>query len=103
MINFTLIHPRMTREALGEIPYFLSEEDPRSAAEQINANYPFGGWQKFRGFTKADDKGGLKYPGDPVMRPLASAKLRDETIYFYQSAWVGIFQPDGSFEIARLD
>lgn len=103
MIKFELLHPQMTHEALGQIPCFFSESDPRPARKQINEAYVFGGWQSFQGFTAVNAAGGLKYPGDPIMSPLAKATLRDETIYFYRSAWVSIFQPDGTFEIARID
>lgn len=102
MIEFELLHPRMTKEALGNIPYFFSEADPRPAREQINEAYVFGGWQPFKGFKMVEDFG-LKFPNDPVMKPVAVAKLRDETINFYQWAWVSIVQPDGSFEVARID
>lgn len=102
MIVFTLLHPWMTYEALGELPYFLSEADPRGAEAQFNANYPFGGFQLMKGFS-SNSHAELKYPGDPAMKPLAKATLRGETIYVYESAWVVIFQPDNSFVIARMD
>jgi hypothetical protein len=47
--------------------------------------------------------GNIKYPGDPQNKLLFEAKLRDETIRVYEHAWVAIAQPDGSFEIARMD
>ena len=84
----------------GYIPSFLSEDDPRSAAEQIAAEY-VGGWSKFDGFKMIDES--LKYPGDPALQPLAEGWLRDEHILVYESAWVAIVQKDGSFEVARLD
>jgi hypothetical protein len=34
MVEFELLHPRMTREHLGYLPMFLSSDDPRSAREQ---------------------------------------------------------------------
>jgi len=45
----------------------------------------------------------LRYPGDPILAPLAQAKLRDELIVFYRHALVAIIQPDGSFEVSRVD
>lgn len=102
MIQFEMLHPQMTPEYLGNIPYFFSKEDPRSAREQINDNYPFGGWQPFKGFELGEDNT-LVFPGDHKLVPLAQAKLREETICFYRSAWVAIIQPDGSFEVARID
>lgn len=97
------LHPDMSTEHLGLIPYFLDDADPRTAAEQIHANYEFGGWQPFDGWLYMKDDGTLRYPGDPVLRPLAKTKLRNEELFFYNHGWVGIRQPDGRFEVARLD
>jgi len=102
MIRFTLLHPRMTHDALGIVPEFFSEHDPAPAREQIEKNYQHGGgWNPFPGFTMTDV--GLRYPGDPIMQVLAEANLRDETIRFYDHSWLAIIQPDGSYEIARVD
>lgn len=87
----------------GLIPSMLDETDPRKAAVQFDANYQHGGgWRPMVGF-KVKDNGSLKYPGDPVMPPLAAMRLRDELIMIYQAGFVGIFQKDGSFEVARMD
>lgn len=89
---------------LGFIPSFLSEYDPRPAREQLDQNYAHGGgWSPMPGWQLQSDGESLRYPGDPVLHPLAEAKLRDETIRFYDCAFVAIFQPDGSFEVDRLD
>lgn len=87
---------------LSILSTFLSEADPRPATEQFNSTYRFGGWQPFKGFT-LNDGDGLKYPGDPILYPIASAKLRDETIHLYRSDWVAVIQSDRSFSVARLD
>lgn len=102
MLHWELLHPRADFEMLGFLPSFVFEDDPRHAAEQFNERYVFGGWSPFRGFEFDPKDGSISYPGDPVMKPLAKAQLRDETIYFYQSAWVGIHGPLG-FEISRMD
>ena len=94
-------HPQFRPAMLGFIPSFLSEDDPRPAAEQIAARY-VGGWMPFHGFRMLPN-GDLAYPGDAPTQLLAETKLRDETIRFYDSAWVAIVQPDGTHEIARLD
>jgi len=95
-------HPQATPEMLGFIPQMLSEHDPRPAREQFDSAYGHcGGWQAFHGFTMTAT--GLRYPGDPEMPLLAETKLRDETIRFYDCAWVAIVQPDGSYEICRMD
>lgn len=82
---------------------FLSEHDPRPAAEQIDDNYAHGGgWSPFKGFTVLED-GSIQYPGDPAHPILAETRLRDEIIRFYDSSWLMIMQPDGSYEISRID
>jgi hypothetical protein len=102
MLTFELLHPRMTHEALGLIPEFLSHNDTRPAAEQINTNYAHGGgWSPMRGWEMEGDC--IRYPGDSLLHPLAKAKLRDEEIFLYESAWLAIRQPDGSFEVSRVD
>jgi hypothetical protein len=89
--------------AVGFIPTFFSNLDPRPAREQIEDNYQFGGgFFMMNGFTVGKDRA-LKYPGDPIMPVLAEAKLRDEIICVYPSAFVAIFQPDGSYVVTRLD
>ena len=96
-------HPRMTADALGFIPSFLDERNPRSAREQIDDNYRHGGgWRSFKGHTMLPN-GNLSYPGDPITQLLAETKLRDEVIRFYEHSWVAIIQPDGSYDIARID
>jgi len=88
------------------LSHFWDEADPRPAKEQANTSYVYGGWQPFSGFTllgseKTTYK--LAYPGDPPQVELSRAKLRDEIIVLFPSAWVAIIQLDGSCEIARMD
>ncbi len=94
-------HPKFAPEMLGYIPSFLSVNDPRPAREQIASAY-CGGWSSFHGFTMLHS-GNLSYPGDPEIMLLAETRLRNEIIRFYYCAWLAIIQPDGSFEVARLD
>ena len=99
---WTAKHPKADLDMLGYLPSMLNEADPRSAREQIDANYNHGGgWQPFKGHTMLAN--GLAYPDDPVMPLLFETKLRDEIIRFYDCAWLAIVQPDGSYEIARVD
>lgn len=98
---WTFKHPRMTLERLGYIPQFIQASDPRKAAKQIAQAY-IGGWHPFTGFEMLSN-GDLKYPGDPPVKLLAEAKLREETIRFYEHSWLAVIQPDGTFEISRLD
>lgn len=98
---WTRKHPRATPEWLGYIPGFLSEHDPRPAAQQIHERY-ISGWIPFEGFTMSSN-GDLLYPGDPPTKLLYESKLRNEVIRFYQHSWLAVIQPDGTFEVARLD
>ena len=96
-------------ETLGYIPFFINSGDPRPAAEQIHTAYAHGGgWKPFEGFQFLEDPfdiSGTKiqYPGDPPLKILAWATLRDETIMVFELAWTAIQQKDGSVEISRLD
>ena len=81
---------------------FLSESNPHSAREQLDAGYrQFGGWQPFHGFVMTAR--GLEYPRDAPQPLLAEARLRHELVRLYKGSWVAIVQPDGSYEIARMD
>jgi len=107
MIHFTktrFANPAINLDdLLGFIPQFFSPADPRPARDQANENYAHGGgWSPFDGFELRSD-GYIKYPGDPAMPPLAIAHLRDEEIILYPHFWLMIKQPDGSFEISRMD
>jgi len=102
LVKWQLLHPRMKLENLGYLRFFLHKDDRRPAAEQINERYRYGGWESFKGFESLGD-GKLSYPGDPVLIPLACAYLRTEVIYFYEHDWVAVFQPNGSFEVSRVD
>jgi len=81
----------------------LHDDDPRPAREQFQERYAHGGgWRPMKGHKMGEDME-IKYPGDPVMWPWALMKLRDETVVVYQYGWVAIIQPDGSYEVARMD
>lgn len=103
MIKFTLKVPGITGEVLGIVPFFFSEDDPREARDQVHEAYAHGGgWSPFEGFEMLEN-GNLKFPGDPETQLLAEAKLRDETLRFYDHSWLAIIQPSGGFEVGRLD
>ena len=102
MLEWELRHSRVTLEVLGRLPSFLSENDPRPAREQLDAGYKkFGGWKPFKGFTMTAR--GLEYPNDPPQPLLAETRLRDEVVQLYKGSWVVVIQPDGNYEIARMD
>lgn len=101
--SWKTLHPLVTREHLGLLPYMLFTNDRRPAREQLDTGYRHGGgWRPFEGFKMLPDFS-IQYPGDPVHRPIAECMLRDERVVLYDYSWVAIIQRDGSFEIARMD
>lgn len=102
-VEWKMLHPNATMAHLGFLPSFLRGDDPAPAGKQLDAGYKFaGGWRPQKGFKLTEDNS-LHYPGDPPLRPVAEAKLRDETICFYDLAYVAVIQPDRSFEVCRMD
>lgn len=97
-------HPRMTLDQLGFIPGWIREEDPRGIADQIDHWYKYGGFKQYpiTGFERKRELC-LKYPGDPLMCPLATLELRGETFAYYGHGICAVFQPDLSFVAARID
>lgn len=93
---------RQVFAAVGIIPVFLSETDPRPAREQFAERY-IGGWMPIEGFAFHPDTLTLTYPGDPPMYAIAKATLREETILVFPHAWVLILQPNGTWEVSRMD
>jgi hypothetical protein len=97
------VHPAAVMDHLGLIPNLIAEFDARPASKQIEDNYSYGGgWNPMSGFKLLSD-GNIQYPGDPALRVLWETRLRDETIRVYEHAWVSITQPDGTFEVSRMD
>lgn len=90
-------------DIVGLVSLFIVTDEAVPAAKQLDQGYAHGGgWSPFNGFIHEGDFI-LRYPGDPSMPPLAKCQLGDETILAYPHAWFAIFQPDGSFEVARMD
>lgn len=86
----------------GDLRFFANENITTPLKEQINAAYSFG-WNPFKGFKMDPKTKGIKYPKDPELLPLAVATFREQTVYLYQYSWVAIVEPDGSFEVSRID
>lgn len=102
-IVILMLDLRASPDHIGSIPDMLDAEDPRKAAEQLDIGYAHGGgWSPTPGFTM-DDSGHLKYPGDPPLAPLAAIPFREEIVLIYEHSIVAVIQPDGSFEVSRMD
>lgn len=103
-MKWQLLHPKATPAHLGLLPAMLDDRDERTAREQIDANYQHGGgWRPIPEFTMSRLSLAIKYPGDPALTAIATAKLRTETIVFYEGKFVAIIQESGDFEVARID
>lgn len=82
----------------------ISARSSLSVKEQIQQNYAHGGgWHPLSGWRFDPETKELQYPGDPVYPMVAELKVRDEMVYMYHHAWVAVVQPDGSFEVTRMD
>lgn len=102
MVRVQYLHPQAQADHVGFLPQFLDERDPRPAREQFHANYQHGGgWHPMEGYRFENSL--LLYPGDPPLVPLARMKLRGEMILVYECGIVNIVQPNGDFEVARMD
>lgn len=99
-VDVKFLTPPADWNCVGDIPHWLSDHNPKSAANQLDGVYQ-GGWQPFDGFTLLNNNS-IKYPGDPELHPLAEMRLRQELILVYPCSWVAIIQPDRSFEISRM-
>jgi hypothetical protein len=99
-------YAKSTDALLGFVPLFLSVTDPRPAAKQFDERYAHGGgWHPFSGFfrlSNEEDNWDLGW-SDERYHALAYTRLLDEVIVYYDLSWVAIFQPDGSFEVIRMD
>ena len=89
-----------TFERMGLIPSFLDESDRRPAKEQFDEHYQ-GGWRPQEGFKLKGEV--ATFSGDPPFRAYAMIIFHDEMILFFDYAYVAILQPDGSFEMARMN
>lgn len=93
-------------EALGLIPFIVRGDDERPFAEQVEERYAHGGgWLPF-GRGRWEMRGdNLRYPGDPVMRPLAwwNHPTDGSRFYVYPAAICAVVHADGRFDVVRLD
>ena len=89
-------------EDWGFIPSFLDNNDPRPAVEQFDDRY-VAGWHPFEGFTFDKEPMTLSYPGDPPYKAISVIQFRKELIVLYPSGWVQIIQPDGTWQVSRMD
>ena len=91
-------------DVVGQIKYFAHENDKRPLKYQFNERYCHGGgWNNIDGFMFDKEDLSLSYPGDPKLYPLVCGEFRDQKVYIYPYSLVLILDPDGSFEVSRMD
>lgn len=91
---------------IGYLPDIILEGDMRPAAEQIAERYAHGGgYNPFgKGIWTVGEKMELQYPGDPPLEAKATLiHPNGEIIILYVADIVGIFKPDKTFDVVRLD
>jgi hypothetical protein len=90
----------------GDLQYMLDDEDPAPAVEQFNQRSA-AGWRSRRSRWTNDGAGeaitSRTFSRNERLTPIARARLRDETILLYPMSWVLIEQPNGEWDIARMD
>lgn len=102
--GWTKLHPNFDIDGLGFLPELISANDPRTVEEQVNANYQHGGgWNPLKGWLYDPKTNEILYPGDDLLKPLASLQVRDEQVFVYNYAWVCVVQKDGSYAVSRMD
>ena len=84
--------------------------DPRPVKDQLEDRYAHGGgWRPNKGFRLQKGKDilaapTLRYPGDAPFKAFAKAKFGDEWVIFYPyCSLLAVVQPDGSWEVVRVD
>lgn len=97
-----------TPEYLGYLPEIILASDLRPVREQIKERYSHGvGWKPFTRFQVnlgMDSRAVLQYPGDPPILMSCECKHPNgETIQLFEGSWLRVIQPDGSYEISRVN
>ena len=91
-------------DVVGLLDSAMDADNPAGAVEQLGASYRHGGgWHEFKGFKLGAGGDSLVYPGDPPMRAVAKAMLRNERIILFESSWVAVVQLGGTLNVARMD
>lgn len=97
------VDPRFHPDNLGFLPDIIYSEDPRPVKEQLEDRYRHGGgYRPMKGFTMKNYV--LHYPGDPPFKPAAMTTINKEVVVFYTvGSLLAIIQPNGTFEVTRVD
>lgn len=105
-MTWVALDSRFHPEDLGFLWDILDSSDKRPVKEQLEDRYRHGGgWSPFgQGQWKLDRMTmTLRYPGDPPMKPLAMTAVGPEHVFFYPHAMLLVLQPNGDFDVTRVD
>jgi hypothetical protein len=102
---WTTFVPGFTVAHLGYLPDILLPDDPRPVQAQLEDRYAHGGGYRSSGFDKFRLDPGLvlQWPEDPPQHPLAATLIHDELVVLYPHALLLVMQPDGKWEVTRVD
>lgn len=106
-----LLHPRVTLDHLGFLPEILLSDDPRPVKDQLEERYAHGGGyrpMKDSKFKLVREGFSLKYPGDPLYRPIAKfifPKTKEVAFFYQEGSFLCIVQDDGAgdYVVTRVD
>ena len=90
--HYENVPPERLIEAIGILPHWVDNNDPRSAKEQFQQKYQFGCCEMPGGTV--DENGVYNYPEDPPLYPFYSLERDNEMIYFYNYAMVAVVLKD---------
>lgn len=96
---------RFHPEQLGFLPDILTSDDARPVKEQLEDRYRHGGgWRPIPGMSLNRKTMTMRFPGDPIFKPAAFTTIGKEIVVFYpQCSLLAVIQPDGKFEVTRVD
>jgi hypothetical protein len=96
---------RFRPEHLGFLPDILTDHDSRPVKQQLEDRYAHGGgWRPINGMRLDRKTMIMRFPGDPPFKPAALTQIGEEVVIFYpQCSLLAVIQPDGKYEVCRVD
>ena len=100
-------------EVTGLLPEIIWQDDPRPAREQFNDRYAHGGgWNPMKGWLfkpGPDGEATLVFQSNDEeddaeeYREMSRTTINSEILILFDCEFLAIVQPDGSFEVDRVD
>lgn len=96
------VKPEALVKACGVLLEWVDDSDRRPAREQYDHHYNYGPLHESTGGSITEE-GIFMYPQDPPQYPMVKGRMRHETIYIYQHAFVAIVNDNGNIFRTRID